>query len=478
MQNNKLWIGGEWVYAETDEAFAVCSPSSEEELGTVPSCGEADIDKAVKAAAKAFPAWSQTLQSERSKLVSRIAEAIRENADDLVALEVDEHGTPVQMARSMIAQGAELADYSASIAKALMGQLIPAIPNTLSYLQRVPMGVCALVVPWNVPFLGMVQMLTPTLAAGNTCVMKPASISSLMALKFMEILDKVGLPAGIVNLVTGSGSSVGKMLVSHPGVDLVRFTGSCETGKSIMSNASATVKKLVLELGGNNPVIVYEDADVDKAVKSHAIRHFGNTAQNCSTPGRYYIHENVYDEFVDKFVSEVKKISVGDPWNEKTMMGPMASKQQREKVQYFIRSAEEEGARIAVGGAEPPLDKGYYLAPTVVVDATHDMTIAKEEVFGPAACILKFSSDDDVISLANDTPYGLCAVVWTRDVAKGIRVVDKLRAGSVYLNMPRTMANELPWGGSVKESGIGKADSMCGLEELTDLKLICIGYGT
>jgi len=479
MQSKKMWIGGQWVESESNDFFSVIDPSTEEELGQVPVATKADIDKAVKAAARAFPAWSKMLPSERAKIVNRIAAAMRENAEELIALEVNEHGTPVRMARDFIRQGWELTEYSASISRSLMGQVIPALPDTLSYLQRVPVGVCACITPWNVPFLMMTQMITPTIAAGNVCVLKPASVNSLIAVKFAEILEKAGLPAGVVNLVTGPGTSTGKALASHPDVDLVRFTGSSETGKEIMSYASATVKKVVLELGGNNPVLVLEDANVDKAARSHAQRHFGNTAQNCSTPGRYYVHEKVYDEFIEKFVSEVKKIVVGDPRDENTTMGPMATRQQLEKVKYYIRSAEEEGARIAFGGKRPDglsLQKGNFLMPTVIVDATHDMTIAREEIFGPAACIIKYTSGDDIINLANDSEYGLCAVVWTRDMAKGLRYVNELRADSVYLNMPRTMAAELPWGGDVKESGVGKSDSMCGMEELTDLKLVCVSY--
>jgi acyl-CoA reductase-like NAD-dependent aldehyde dehydrogenase len=326
----------------------------------------------------------------------------------------------------------------------------------------------------------MVAMVTPALAVGNTCVLKAASINSLIGIKFAELLDKVGLPPGTVNLVTGPGSTVGEALASHPDVDLVRFTGSTETGKVIAAAAAPTVKKLVMELGGNNPIIVCEDADVDAAASQQAARHFGNSAQNCSTPGRYYVHEKVYDQFVEGFVNQVRKIVVGDPWDEKTTMGPMANLQQRDKVEYYIRSALEEGARIAIGGQRPttpPLDKGYFLMPTVVVDVTHNMTIAREEIFGPAACILKYSSEEDIIAMANDSRYGLVAGVWTRDMAKALRFVDELRTDSVYVNMPRTMASELPWGGNVKESGVGKDGSMCGMEELTDLKMVCIAYG-
>jgi acyl-CoA reductase-like NAD-dependent aldehyde dehydrogenase len=480
MNSYKMWIGGKWMEAESGRIFAILNPSTEEELGQPALGGKADVDKAVQAAVKAFPVWSKMLQSERARLVSKFADAIRENADELISLELREHGTPIQLARGFAAAAADLTDYTASISRAMMGQVFPALPNTLTYLQRVPIGVCAVITPWNVPLMMMVAMVTPALAVGNTCVLKPASINSLIGIKFAELLDKIGLPPGTVNLVTGPGGTVGEALASHPDVDLVRFTGSTETGKAIAAAAGPTVKKLIMELGGNNPIIVCEDADVDAAATQQAARHFGNSAQNCSTPGRYYVHEKVYDQFVEGFVNQVRKIVVGDPWDEKTTMGPMANLQQRDKVEYYIRSAVAEGARIAIGGhrpTTPPLDKGYFLMPTVVVDVTHNMTIAREEIFGPAACILKYSSEEDVIALANDSRYGLVAGVWTKDMAKAIRFVDDLRTDSVYVNMPRTTASELPWGGNVKESGVGKDGSMCGMEELTDLKMVCIAYG-
>jgi betaine-aldehyde dehydrogenase len=480
MDNNKMWINGKWVAARSGETFSVINPSTEEELGRVPLGGKADVDMAVKAAAGAFPIWSKMPQAERARALERFADALRKNADALVPLEINEHGTPKQMAGHTIELAAGLVEYTASISRALMGQVIPSIPDALSYLQRVPLGVCACIVPWNGVYHMMADLVGPALAAGNTVIIKPASINSLSSLKFAEVMEQAGLPAGTVNMITGPGSSIGKALATHPGVDVIRFTGSSETGKSIMCDASSTVKKLVMELGGKNPVIVFEDADVEKAAKSHASRHFFNTAQNCSTAGVYFVHEKVHDRFVEIFLSEVKKIVVGDPWNDKTTMGPMANNQQREKVEGLIKSAIDEGARIILGGQRPttpPLNKGYFLMPTVIVDVTHNMTIAREEIFGPAACIQKFSSKDDVIAMANDTRFGLCAVAWTRDIEKGMKCVNELRAGNVYLNMPRTATHELPWGGNVKESGLGKSGSMCGLEEMTDLKQFCVNIG-
>ncbi len=475
MESYKMYINGQWVNAESGKTFAVLNPSTEEEIGQVALGGPADVDKAVKAAMNAFPAWSKMLPAERSRIIFKLAAAIRENGKELVDMEVREHGTPIMIARSFIGAGSDLTEYTASIARAQLGQVIPALPNTLSYLQRVPIGVCAVITPWNVPLMMMVAMVTPALVTGNTVVLKPASVNSILAVKYIEILEKVGFPPGVVNLVTGPGGSVGDALSAHPGVDMIRFTGSSETGKEIMKVASATAKKSVMELGGNNPVIVCEDADVVAAATQHAQRHFGNSSQNCSTPGRYYVHEKVYDQFVEIYTDIVKKIAVGDPNDEKTMMGPMANKQQWQKVQSYIESATKEGAKIAVGGKRIG-DKGYFLEPTVIVDVTHNMTVAREEIFGPAAPILKYSSEEEVIKLANDSEYGLCGVVWSKDVARALKIANDMKVDSTYINMCRTLASELPWGGNVKESGVGKDGSICGLDEFTDLKLVCVAH--
>lgn len=472
-ERHKLFIGGRWIDAESEATFPVVNPTTEEVIGEAALGGPADVDKAVQAATDAFPAWARATQSTRAGLVHSLGAAVRQAAEDLVALEVHEHGTPVQMARGFVAAAAESAEYHASISRALMGQVLNALPNATCYLQRVPNGVCAVITPWNVPLMMMMAMVAPAIVTGNTVVLKPASVNSLLGVRFTKVLEQAGLPPGVINLVTGPGGSVGEALSAHPSVDMIRFTGSSETGVRIMEIAAETAKKSVMELGGNNPVIVCEDADVVKAATWQAQRHYGNSAQNCSTPGRYYVHEKVYDQFVESFVAQVKTIVVGDPEDEKTTMGPMANKQQLERVEYLIASAVEQGATIVTGGKRP-FAKGYFLEPTVIVDVTHDMTIAQEEIFGPAAAILKFSDEDQAVALANDSEYGLVAGVWTKDVAKALRFTEELRVDSVYINMPRIQVAELPWGGNVKMSGVGKDGSMCGLEEFTNLKMVVI----
>lgn len=473
----KLFIGGEWVEAASGKTFPILSPANEEQIGEAALAGPADVDRAVRAAADALDGWSRLTQPERARIIYALGAVIREAADELIELEVREHGTPVKVARGFIAGAAEQVEFFASISRGLTGRVLDALPQATVYLQRVPIGVCAVITPWNVPLLMMAAMVTPALVTGNTVVLKPASVNSLLGVKFTEVVQQLGLPPGVMNLVTGPGGSVGQALADHPEVDMIRFTGSSETGEEIMRVASRTAKKSVMELGGNNPVIVCEDADVEKAASWQAQRHFGNTSQNCSTPGRYYVHEKVHDRFVEIFVHEVKKIVVGDPRDEQTTMGPMANRQQMERVEGLIASAVDEGARIVVGGRRAA-ESGYFLEPTVVTDVTHGMTIAREEIFGPAAVILKFSSDNEVIDLANDSRYGLVAGIWTKDVAKALRFTQGLRVDSVYINMPRIQVPELPWGGNVKESGVGKDGSMCGLEEFTDLKMVVINQAS
>ncbi len=480
MQEYKMWIGGKWVDAVSGRTFATVNPSTGEELGRVPYAGKEDVDEAVKAANEALPGWSKMTQSDRAKIILRFAALIKEHSKELVDLEVNEHGTPIMLARGFAAAAVDQLEYIASISRGIMGQVLPkSMPNTVGYLQRVPIGVCAVITPWNVPLMMMLSMVGPAIVTGNTCVLKPASVNSILGVKFVEILEKTGIPKGVVNLVTGPGGQVGNALATHPGVDMVRFTGATDTGKVILQAASQTTKKCVMELGGNNPIIVCEDADVEKAARLQAGRHYGNSAQNCSTPGRYYVQEKVYDQFVEAFVDEVKKIRVGLPWEESTTMGPMANLQQLEHGDPTRRPPREAGAGLVGGAARPthpPLDRGYFLMPTVVVDCKHEMTIAREEIFGPAACILKYSTDEEAIRLANDSSYGLCAGVWTKDGSRALRITDELRVDSVFINMPRMMTPEFPWGGNVKESGIGKSDSVCGMEEFTDLKFICISF--
>jgi acyl-CoA reductase-like NAD-dependent aldehyde dehydrogenase len=356
-----------------------------------------------------------------------------------------------------------------------MGHTVPVSADTLVYLQREPVGVVAIITPWNVPIMMIAEKLAPALALGNTCIIKPPSIDSLIALKLAELLDTVGLPPGTVNVVTGPGSTVGEALACHRGVDMVAFTGSCETGKEIMTLAGNTVKRLQMELGGKNPVIILDDADVSTAATALVRFQFSNSGQVCAAPGRFYVHEKVYDEFLEKFTTATKKMVVGDPNEEKTEIGPLVSAEHRNKVEGYIKSAVDEGAKIILGGERPltpPINKGYFVMPTIITGVTQKMKVAKEEIFGPVACFMEpFNSDEKVIESANDTTFGLAAYIWTRDAARGMRLANSLSVGTVWLNNSVSMGPELPWGG-YKESGFGKEGSLYGLYEYTNLKRV------
>jgi acyl-CoA reductase-like NAD-dependent aldehyde dehydrogenase len=481
MKQYKMWIGGKWIDAESGKTYPVFNPATEAEIAQVPLGGKADVDKAVAAARKAFPIWSKKSQAERSQIAMKIAALLRDNAEELGRIDTLDHGTPSLRAASRAAGSAQWFEWAAYNARSLMGNTIPASSNELAYLQREPVGVVALITPWNLPLLMIIQKLAPALTVGNTCIIKPPSIDSLQALKFGELLDTLGLPPGTVNIITGPGSTVGEGLASHPGVDMVAFTGSCETGKTIMALASQTVKRLQLELGGKNPVIILDDADVNTAVFSMLMFQFANSGQICAAPGRFYVHEKVYDEFLAKVTAAAKKMVVGDPNDEKTQMGPLVSAEHRDKVEGYIQSAIDEGAKLVLGGKRPtapPMNKGYYVVPTIFTNVTHKMKIAREEIFGPVVCIMeKFNSDEKVIEMANDTTFGLTSYVWTRDTARGIRFANEIQAGTVVLNNSGSGGPELPWGG-YKESGIGKEGSLYGLYDYTNLKRIHVDLMT
>ncbi|MDR2358094.1 MAG: aldehyde dehydrogenase family protein [Oscillospiraceae bacterium] len=475
MQHRKMYINGAFTDAVSGARLTTLNPSTGKAFGTAPMAGAEDVGLAVDAARAAFPAWSALPQAERSKYLLRIAERIRARAEEMAELEGLEHGTPYKDAFGVCMGAAAKFEWSASAASRLMGDQIPVPnPDTLSFLKREAVGVVGFIIPWNLPTIMTAVKLAPALAVGNTCVLKPPSVNSLIGLKFAEVIAEAELPPGVVNVITGSGGVAGAALASHPGVDMVGFTGSSETGKAILSLAAPTVKKCVMELGGNNPVLIYPDADIDAAIKVLAWRQFNNSGQHCSGPGRYYVHESVFDEFRDKFSAYARTLKVGDPSKDKAVdMGPLVSGEHRDKVLGYIESAVSEGAEIVCGGKA--LSPGFFLEPTVLANCKHTMKAAREEIFGPVAVLIKYSGDDDIVPLANDSSYGLCAHVWTRDVSRGLKLVDRLHVGAVFVNC-QMLTDEQPWGTSIRESGIGKEGGVYGMEEFTDQKLVCVNY--
>ena len=475
MSQYKMWIAGKWVDAESGKTYPVYNPATELEFARIPLGSKSDVDKAVIAARKAFPMWSKKPQAERSQIAMKIAALIRENAEEFGRIDTLDHGTPTKTAAFMSASQADRFEWAAYNGRSLMGHTIPSSPDELVYLQREPIGVIAVITPWNFPLAMICHKLAAALTLGNTCIIKPPSIDSLAAIKLAELLEKLDLPPGTVNVVTGPGGTVGEALATHRGIDMVAFTGSSATGKAIMALASNTVKRLQLELGGKNIAIILDDADVNTTVNAMVGEQCFNSGQTCGAPGRFYIHEKVYDEFLEKFTSAMKKVVTGDPNDKNTDMGPLVSAEQRNKVEGYIKSGIEDGAKLVLGGNRPtasPMNKGYYVVPTIITNVTQKMKIAREEIFGPVACFMeKFNSDEKVIAMANDNMYGLNSWVWTNNAARGIRFANEIQAGTVQVGKAHGGGPELPWGG-YKESGIGREGSLYGLYEYTNLKRI------
>jgi acyl-CoA reductase-like NAD-dependent aldehyde dehydrogenase len=471
LSDYKMLINGKLVEAESGKTFPVINPATGKEFATIALGGKKEVDLAVAAAKKAFPAWSKKPMMERAEALRRIAAGMRARLEDIARLDCLNHGTPIQGARGWTMGALFGLERAGAQAQALHEESADQENRYVAYVRRVPIGVCGLITPWNVPLIMATGKLAPAMIMGNTCVIKPPSIDSATTLLMGEIIaglsDIIG--PGVINIITGPGGVTGNALASHPDVGMISFTGSCETGKSIMAAASSNIKKIALELGGKNPFIVMEDADIDAAANLGVNVQTNNSGQICVSPGRYYVHEKVHDEFVAKYIAAAKKVTVGDPLIETTRMGPLVSEEHRNKVEEHIRAAINEGATMALGKLSPlpkPLDKGFYVMPTVLTGITPKMKIYREEVFGPVACIIKYSDKDDVVGMANDNTFGLGASVWTKDMAKGARIAHSLEAGNVWINDHMVMAG-LPFGG-IKESGLGK-DS---IEEYCDTKSI------
>ncbi len=471
MLTPKMWIDNKWVDAESGKTYKVYNPATEEEIAQVPMADERDVNRAVAAAKKALPVWSSKTQDERTAIINNMANVLKEFVPGIAKLDTLDHGTPHRMAFGMAMSSTAQLEWSAQAARAMMGEYIPASrKQTMFWLRREPIGVCALIIPWNAPLAMLVTKMSQALATGNTCVIKPPSIDSLTSLEFAKVLEKCNLPEGAVNIITGPGGTVGEALASHPDVGMVSFTGSCETGQRIMELASKTVKRLSLELGGKNPYIVLPDADLNKAAGHAAMCTQMNSGMVCASPGRYYVHESLHDAFVEKYIEAAGKFVVGDPNDDRTTTGPVVSADHRDHIERLVKSGIDQGAKLVLGGKRPA-GKGYYVIPTAFTGVTPDMDIYRQEIFGPVAVIVKYSDENKLIDMANDNTFGLCASVWTKNTGKAIRFANAINAGAVWINDHQMIGNELPWGG-FKQSGFGKENHNMGLEEYTQMKLV------
>jgi betaine-aldehyde dehydrogenase len=469
----QLHINGRSVDSSSGKMFDVLDPSTEEVIAQVPDSGPEDVDRAVKAAREAFETWSQTTAQERGRVLFRLAERVRKETAALAELESLNVGKPIVESEFDVADVATCFEYYGGLATKITGHVNPVPDNALSLSLKEPIGVAGQIIPWNYPLLMAAWKLAPALAAGCTCVLKPAEQTPLTVLEMAAWFEDVGLPPGVVNIVTGFGDTAGAPLVTHPDVNKIAFTGSAEVGKKIVKAAADTVKRVTLELGGKSPNIFFADADFENAIDGALFGVFINQGEVCSAGSRILVEKKIYSKFVEAMTEKAKSIRLGPPLSRDTKMGPLVSKEQYERVKSYQELGKRE-AKLATGGGTPKaFSKGYYIEPTIFYDVDNSARIAREEIFGPVCAVIPFDDEKDAIRIANDSPYGLAAAVWSRDIYKALRMVKSLRAGIVWVNHMQPTYVEAPWGG-YKQSGFGRELGPWGIEEYLETKQVHI----
>jgi succinate-semialdehyde dehydrogenase/glutarate-semialdehyde dehydrogenase len=470
----QCYVNGEWIDADDGTTLEVTNPADGSVLGTVPRLGAEETRRAIDAAAAALPAWRALTGKERAAILRRWHDLMIEHSDDLALLMTLEQGKPMTESRGEIAYAASFIEWFAEEAKRVYGDVIPGHqPDKRIIVLKEPVGVVAAITPWNFPAAMITRKAGPALAAGCTFVIKPASATPYSALALAVLAAKAGIPAGVFNVITGSARAIGAELTSNPTVRKITFTGSTEIGKQLIAEAAATVKKVSMELGGNAPFIVFDDADLDAAVEGAMLSKYRNSGQTCVCTNRFYAQADIYDAFVDKLAAAVARLKVGPGTEEGVQQGPLIDLAAVEKVEEHIADALEKGAHLVTGGKRHALG-GTFFEPTVVAGATSEMLAAREETFGPLAPVFKFDTDEEAIRLANATEFGLAAYFYGRDINRVWRAAEGIESGMIGINTGLISTEVAPFGG-VKESGIGREGSKYGIEEFLETKYLCFG---
>ena len=466
-------IGGQWIAGPT--RFDVTDPATGLKLADVANLGPADAEAAIAAANAAWPAWRSKTAKERSQILRQWFELLMANQDDLARIMTAEQGKPFPEAKGEVAYGASFVEWFAEEAKRVNGETLPQFDNNRRLMViKQPIGVCAAITPWNFPIAMITRKVAPALAAGCTVLIKPAELTPLTALAAAELAIRAGIPAGVLNMITADADqsiAVGKVICASDVVRHISFTGSTEVGRILMAQSAPTVKKMSLELGGNAPFIVFDDAHIDSAVEGAFASKYRNAGQTCVCSNRFYVQEGVYEEFVEKFAAKVRTAKVGNGFDEGVNQGPMIEEAALVKVQRHVDDAVAKGARVLVGGKRLA---GQFFEPTLVADATADMLCATEETFGPFAPVFKFKTEDEVIAAANNTEFGLASYFYSRDIGRIYRVGEALEYGMVGINVGILATEHVPFGG-VKQSGLGREGSHHGMDDYVEIKYLCIG---
>jgi len=470
----QLFLDGSYKNSASGRRTTLINPATEESFAEVAAADSTDVNAAVESAQRVWESgWRDLAPGKRTEILFNVARKLRENLEEIAQLEMLHIGKPISDARDEAGLGARVFEYYAGAVTKFYGQTIPVSRGGFDFTLRQPMGVVAAIVPWNFPFAIGCWKVAPALAAGNCVVLKPASLSPLTALKLGELAHAAGLPPGVLQVLPGSGSTIGDALVTHPLIRKVSFTGSTEIGRRVMELASRDLKRISLELGGKSPNIVFADADWQRAAESSPMSVFANTGQDCCARSRMFIERTIFDKFVELFIAATKKLKVGEPSKDETQIGPLVSASQRTVAEQFIHEAKAAGRKIATGGNRP-LPKGFYLEPTVLLEVEPQDRVWRDEVFGPVVCLRPFDDEAAMIDEANDSPYGLSGSIWTNDLRRALRVSRQVESGVLSINSHSSVHVEAPFGG-YKQSGIGRDLGMNAMEGYTELKNVYVG---